>query len=56
MAAGPSTVKRHAHELAVDRDGKRHITEPPSGSASPAPEAPERMYCVCRQSYGTPAG
>ena len=26
MAAGPSTVKRHAHELAVDRDGKRHIT------------------------------
>ncbi|SHO77880.1 Similar to S.cerevisiae protein SPP1 (Subunit of COMPASS (Set1C)) [Malassezia sympodialis ATCC 42132] len=51
MAAGPSTVKRHAHELAVDRDGKRHITEPPSGSASPAPEAPERMYCVCRQSY-----
>ncbi|WFD23166.1 COMPASS (complex proteins associated with Set1p) component [Malassezia equina] len=51
MAAGPSTQKRVAQELVLDRDGKRHISEASSGSASPAPvEAPpqdERVMIAC---------
>lgn len=48
--------KRKDEVLELDRDGKRHVSEVSSGSASPAPvEAPARLYCLCRKNYGTHA-